>query len=90
MYVYLFRYYPSIYKLKNITQNDFHPGTVNAAKLPKVLKVSKVAKAVDFTNKPKLDLMVQNQTIYEAELLQEVAESKGKMKVQKNIGLAIL
>ena len=77
-YPYIFRYYPSIYKLKNITQNDFHSGTVKAAKLPKVLKLSKVAKAIDFSNKPKLDQMVKNQTIKETELLQEIAECNGK------------
>ena len=77
---YFFRYYPSIYKLKNITQNDFHSGTVKAAKLPKVLKLSKVPKAVDFSKQAKLDQMVHNQTIKETDLLQEIAETKGKPK----------
>ena len=43
-----------------------------------MLKVSKVAKAVDFSNQAKLDQMVQNRTFEEAELLEEIAESKGK------------
>ena len=81
--MYLFRYYPNIRQLKNISEDDFNPGMVGIAKLPKVLKVTKCPKAVDLSNQQKILELIQNQTLKESEVKAEISESKAIDGIEK-------